>query len=55
MSGAPTRPFAVLGLQLCQKVLPLNPQGLDNVPFALALNTAMSLVGSGFESTIGDE
>jgi K+-transporting ATPase ATPase A chain len=27
-----------------QKVLPLNPQGLDNVPFGLALNTAVSFM-----------
>jgi K+-transporting ATPase ATPase A chain len=36
--------LAVLGLQLFQKALPLNPQGLDNVPFALALNTAVSFM-----------
>jgi K+-transporting ATPase ATPase A chain len=36
--------FAVLGLQLAQKALPLNPQGLDNVPFGLALNTAVSFM-----------
>lgn len=35
---------AVLGLQLFQKALPLNPQGFDNVPFALALNTAVSFM-----------
>ena len=27
-----------------QKALPLNPQGIDNVPFALALNTAVSFM-----------
>jgi K+-transporting ATPase ATPase A chain len=36
--------IALLALQLAQKGLPLNPQGLDNVPFALALNTAVSFV-----------
>ncbi len=36
--------LVVLGLQLFQKSLPLNPQGLDNVPFALALNTAVSFM-----------
>lgn len=39
--------LAVLGLQLFQKALPLNPQGIDNVPFGLALNTAVSLANSG--------
>jgi K+-transporting ATPase ATPase A chain len=36
--------FAVLGLQLFQKALPLNPQHLENVPFALAFNTAVSFM-----------
>ncbi len=36
--------LVLLGLQLFQKTLPLNPQGLDNVPFGLALNTAVSFV-----------
>src|SRR5688500_15445142 len=36
--------LAVLALQLTQKSLPLNPQGLENVPFALALNTAVSFM-----------
>ena len=36
--------LALLGLQLAQKALPLNPQGLENVPFALALNTAVSFM-----------
>ncbi|HZJ16423.1 MAG TPA: potassium-transporting ATPase subunit KdpA [Chthoniobacteraceae bacterium] len=36
--------LVVLGLQLFQKALPLNPQGIDNVPFALALNTAVSFM-----------
>jgi potassium-transporting ATPase potassium-binding subunit len=34
----------LLGLQLFQKALPLNPQNLDNVPFALAVNTAVSFM-----------
>ncbi len=36
--------LAVLGLQLFQKSLPLNPQSLDNVPFGLAVNTAVSFM-----------
>jgi K+-transporting ATPase ATPase A chain len=36
--------LALLGLQLFQKALPLNPQGIDNMPFALALNTAVSFM-----------
>ncbi len=36
--------LAVLGLQLFQKSLPLNPQNLDNVPFGLAFNTAVSFM-----------
>lgn len=36
--------LVVLGLQLAQKALPLNPQGLDNVPFPLAVNTAVSFM-----------
>lgn len=35
---------ALLLLQLAQKALPLNPQGLDNVPFGLAVNTAVSFM-----------
>ena len=35
---------ALLALQLIQGALPLNPQRLPNVPFALALNTAASFV-----------
>lgn len=31
-------------LQMCQSVLPLNPEKLGNVPFGLAFNTAMSFV-----------
>jgi K+-transporting ATPase ATPase A chain len=34
----------LLGLQVFQKALPLNPQGIDNVPFALAVNTAVSFM-----------
>jgi K+-transporting ATPase ATPase A chain len=34
----------LLGLQIFQKALPLNPQGIDNVPFALAVNTAVSFM-----------
>ncbi|OGV71559.1 MAG: potassium-transporting ATPase subunit KdpA [Lentisphaerae bacterium RIFOXYB12_FULL_65_16] len=34
--------LALLGLQLLQGVLPLNPQHLPGVPFGLALNTAIS-------------
>jgi K+-transporting ATPase ATPase A chain len=34
----------LLGLQLAQAHLPLNPQQLPNVPFPLALNTAVSFV-----------
>jgi K+-transporting ATPase ATPase A chain len=36
--------LAVLMLQLTQAWLPGNPQGLPNVPFALALNTAVSFM-----------
>lgn len=36
--------LAVLGLQLAQGVLPLNPQHLPRVPLGLALNTAVSFV-----------
>lgn len=35
---------ALLGLQLLQHRLPLNPQGLPAVPWPLALNTAISFV-----------
>jgi K+-transporting ATPase ATPase A chain len=34
----------VLGLQLLQSYLPLNPQGLGNVPFHLSFNTAVSFI-----------
>jgi len=34
----------LLGLQMFQSVLPLNPQGLADIPFPLALNTAVSFV-----------
>jgi K+-transporting ATPase ATPase A chain len=34
----------VFVLQVIQKWLPLNPQGLDNVPWALAFNTAVSFM-----------
>ncbi len=36
--------LAVLVLQLTQRALPFNPQGLENVPFGLALNTAVSFM-----------
>ena len=36
--------LVLLGLELLQKVLPLNPQGFENVPFALAVNTAVSFM-----------
>jgi K+-transporting ATPase ATPase A chain len=36
--------LAVLAVQLTQAWLPLNPQHLPNVPFPLALNTAVSFV-----------
>ena len=36
--------LAVLALQMMQHALPLNPQHLANVPFALALNTAVSFM-----------
>lgn len=35
---------AVFILQISQAVLPLNPQGLDSVPWLLAFNTAVSFV-----------
>ncbi|MEI8235078.1 MAG: potassium-transporting ATPase subunit KdpA [Verrucomicrobiota bacterium] len=35
---------AVLALQMTQAWLPLNPQKLPNIPFALAFNTAVSFV-----------
>src|SRR5436190_10302201 len=34
----------LMTVQMTQKWLPLNPQGFDNIPFALALNTAVSFV-----------
>jgi len=36
--------LAILGLQLAQQWLPLNPARLPNVPWSLALNTAVSFV-----------
>ena len=36
--------FAVLTMQMTQAWLPLNPQKLPNIPFALAFNTAISFV-----------
>ena len=36
--------FAVLTIQMTQAWLPLNPQKLPNIPFALAFNTAISFV-----------
>ena len=36
--------LTVLGLQLFQSILPLNPQKLSNVPFWLAFNTAVSFM-----------
>lgn len=36
--------FVILALQLLQAHLPLNPEKLPNVPFFLALNTAVSFV-----------
>ena len=35
---------ALIGIQMTQKWLPLNPQDFGNIPFALALNTAVSFV-----------
>jgi potassium-transporting ATPase potassium-binding subunit len=35
---------ALVAIQMTQRWLPLNPQGFDNIPFALALNTAVSFV-----------
>lgn len=36
--------LAVFGLQVLQAELPFNPQSIENVPWALALNTAISFV-----------
>jgi K+-transporting ATPase ATPase A chain len=36
--------LSLMGLQMIQKWLPLNPQQFDNVPWALALNTATSFI-----------
>jgi K+-transporting ATPase ATPase A chain len=36
--------LSLMGLLMTQKWLPLNPQQLDNVPWALALNTAISFI-----------
>lgn len=48
--------FAVLLiLQLIQQWLPLNPQGLPNVPFNLALNTAISfMTNTNWQSYAGE-
>lgn len=45
----------VFGLQLVQKWLPLNPQGLANVPWDLALNTAVSfMTNTNWQSYAGE-
>jgi K+-transporting ATPase ATPase A chain len=36
--------LALLGLQVAQQALPLNPENLPNVPWLLAINTAVSFV-----------
>ena len=36
--------LSLMGLMMMQKGLPLNPQHFDNVPWALALNTATSFI-----------
>ena len=36
--------LSLMGLEMTQKWLPLNPQHFDNVPWALALNTAISFI-----------
>jgi len=36
--------LSLMGLMMIQKGLPLNPQHFDNVPWALALNTAISFI-----------
>jgi K+-transporting ATPase ATPase A chain len=36
--------ISLMGLEMTQKWLPLNPQHFDNVPWALALNTAISFI-----------
>ncbi len=36
--------LSLMGLEMTQKWLPLNPQHFDNVPWALALNTAVSFI-----------
>jgi K+-transporting ATPase ATPase A chain len=36
--------LSLMGLMMTQKWLPLNLQGFDNVPWALALNTAISFI-----------
>jgi K+-transporting ATPase ATPase A chain len=36
--------LSLMGLQMVQKWLPLNPQNFDNVPWALAFNTAVSFI-----------
>jgi potassium-transporting ATPase potassium-binding subunit len=46
---------AVFGLQLAQRWLPLNPQSLPNVPWALALNTAVSfMTNTNWQSYAGE-
>lgn len=45
----------VLFLQLTQKYLPLNPQQLDNVPFHLSFNTAISfMTNTNWQSYAGE-
>jgi K+-transporting ATPase ATPase A chain len=36
--------ISLMGLEMTQKWLPFNPQHFDNVPWALALNTAISFI-----------
>ncbi len=36
--------LSLMALEMTQKSLPLNPQHFDNVPWALALNTAISFI-----------
>jgi K+-transporting ATPase ATPase A chain len=46
---------AVLTLQLVQEYLPLNPESLPNVPFHLALNTAISfMTNTNWQSYAGE-
>ncbi len=47
--------IAVLLLQLLQSYLPLNPQGLPNVPFHLSFNTAVSfMTNTNWQSYAGE-